>query len=108
MIVKCEYVSKLSAVFGNNFQQFKASRAHLTHVVEQVRSLCLLVNNLDTPSYHLSLNDSNEMEHIKSEMISDKKNNHGRLSQKKNKQDDAIFRLPSVFLLSTTRMAGWL
>lgn len=53
-----------------------------------------LVNNLDTPSYHLSLNDSNEMEHVKSEMIRDKENNHGRLSQKKNKQDDAIF-LPS-------------
>ena len=103
VIVKCEYVSQLSAVFGNNFHS-KHLRCHLdlAYIVEQVKSLCLLVNNLDTPSYHLSLNDSNETEHVKSEMIRDKENNHDRVSQKKNKQDDAIFRLLSFFLFSRT------
>lgn len=69
---------------------FKASGSRLAYVAQQIKSLCLLVNNLDTPSYHLSVNDSEEMEHVKSEMIRDKENNRGRLSHKKNKQDDAI------------------
>lgn len=64
MIVKHGFVSELSAVFGNNFP-FKASGSHLTYVAEQVKALCLLANSLDTPSYHLSLNDSDEMERIK-------------------------------------------
>ena len=87
---------------------FKASGSCLACVVAQVKSLCLLVNNLDTPSYHLSLNDSDEMGRVKSEVIRDKENNRGRLWQKKNKQDDATFRPPSFFLVSTTRTVGWL
>lgn len=85
---------------------FRESRLPLVHISHMLLSKCLLVNNSDTPSYHLSLNDSNGMEHMKSEMIRQKENNHGRLTQNKNKQDDAIYRLPSFFLLSTTRAAG--
>lgn len=44
---------------------------------------------------------------LKSEMIRDKENNHGRRSQKKSKQDDAIF-LPPFLLPLLNNKKGWL
>lgn len=62
---------------------FKASGSHLPCVVEQVKSLPLFANKFDNPSHRLSLNDSNNMEHIQSELIRDKENNHRRWRQEK-------------------------
>lgn len=59
---------QFSAVFGNNFD-IKLPPGHISHAL-LLSDHCLLVNNSDTPFFHLSLNDSSRTEHIKSEMKS--------------------------------------
>lgn len=81
-------VAKPSAVF---FREPGFRSKHLGHTsrafVEQVESAPLFANNSDNPSLRLSLNDSSDAERVKSELITDEENNHGRRSQGGNARD---------------------
>lgn len=75
---------------GTRFSRSK----HLGHIsrafAEQVESAPLLANNSDNPSLRLSLNDSSDVERVKSELITDEENNHGRRSRGEKRRDGAV------------------
>lgn len=73
MHLGCHVVALLIPCF-----KLKQEKLHLEWV--------LLVTNLGTPSYHLSLNGSSRREHIRSEMIRES----WLIVANMSKQDDAI------------------